>query len=99
MATLAAQNVPIHLVPRTVDPTFERRYSLCPGASTEVGLTRSTDDRASVEELFGPVSSIEIHQFGSKFSTFSGVETYVRELLAKRPRSVSRYTPCVFVQR
>ena len=33
MGTLGPQNVPIHHVSRTVDPTFERRNSLCPGAS------------------------------------------------------------------
>jgi hypothetical protein len=91
MATLGAQNVPIHNMSRTVDPAFERRSKLCPGDSDDGGVYRSNDTRASVEELFGPITSIEIHQFGPKFANFSAVETYVRELLAKRPRFVSRY--------
>jgi hypothetical protein len=91
MVTLGPQNVPIHHVSRTVDPAFESRYQLCPGAPYEGGVDRSNDTRASVEELFGPITSIEIHQFGPKFANFSAVETYVRELLAKRPRRVSRF--------
>jgi hypothetical protein len=90
ISSLGSQNVPIHQVSRTVNPAFERRVRLCPGASYEGGVDRS-NDRASVEELFGPITSIEIHQFGPKFANFSAVETYVRELLAKRPRFVSRY--------
>ena len=91
MGTLGPQNVPIHHVSRTVDPTFERRTRLCPGASYEGGVDRPNDTGASVEELLGPITSIEIHQFGPKFANFSAVETYVRELLAKRPRRVYRY--------
>ena len=91
MATLGPQKVPIHHVSRTVDPGFERRARLCPGASYEGGVDRSNDTRASVDELFGPITSIEIHQFDPKFANFGAVETYVRELLAKRPRSVYRY--------
>ena len=91
MANLGPQNVPIHHVSRRVDPAFESRYQLCPGASYEGGVDRSNDTRASVEELFGPITSIEIHQFGPTFANFSAVESYVRELLAKRPRRVSRY--------
>jgi hypothetical protein len=93
MVTLGPQNVPIHHVSRTVDPAFASRYQLCPGASYEGGVDRSNDTRASVEELFGPIASIEIHQFGPKFANLSAVETYVRELLAKRPRRVSRFQP------
>ena len=90
MATLGPQNVPIQNVSRTVDPAFERRSRLCPGAPYDSDVYRSNDTRASVEELFGPITSIEIHQFGPRFSNFGAVETYVRDLLAKRPRRVSR---------
>ena len=90
MATLGPQNVPIHHVSKTVDPAFWRRTRLCPGASYDSDVHRSNDTRASVEELFGPITSIEIHQFGPRFSNFGAVETYVRDLLAKRPRQVSR---------
>ena len=93
MATLGPQSVPIQNVSRTVDPAFERRFRLCPGASYDGGVYRSNDTRASVEELFGPITSIEIHQFGPKFANFSAVETYVRELLAKKPRFVYRSQP------
>ena len=93
MATLGPRNVPIHHDSRTVDPAFESRYALCPGASYEGGVDQSNESRASVEELFGPITTIEIHQFGPKFTTFSAVEAYVRDLLAKRPRRVSRYQP------
>ena len=93
MAALGPQNAPIHHLPRTVDPAFERRFRLCPGASDDGGVYSSNDTRASVEELFGPITSIEIHQFGPKFANFSAVETYVRELLAKRPRFVFRSQP------
>lgn len=91
MTTLGPQNPPIHHVSKTVDPTFESRYRLCPRAFDEGGVDRSNDARASVEELFGRITSIEIHQYGGKFANFSAVESYVRELLAKRPRLVSRY--------
>jgi hypothetical protein len=93
MATMGPQNVPIHHVSKTVDPAFWRRSSLCPCAPYDSDVQRSNDTRASVEELFGPITSIDIHQFGPKFANFSAVETYVRELLAKKPRFVYRSQP------
>lgn len=45
VGTLAPQSVRINDVPRTVDPAFKSRASLCPGASYEGGVIRSNDSR------------------------------------------------------
>jgi hypothetical protein len=93
VGTVAPQSVRINDVPRTVDPAFSTRTSLCPSASYEGGVIRSNDSRTRVGELLGRIRSVEIHQFGSRFSNVSQVEEYVRGLVTQRPRQVFRYQP------
>ena len=93
MGTVGPQNVQIYDVPKPGDPALKGRSRLCPNASAEGGVSRSNETRASIEQLFGTLTAVEIHQFGSKFSDFSAVEKYVRGLLSQRRekyRAISR---------
>jgi hypothetical protein len=78
---------PIHHVPRLVDSTFNHRITLCPAATSTPGELRHNDARVTVAELFGNVSSVDVHQVGDSFAEFSAVRRYLAELLARRPQT------------
>ena len=67
--TLGPQNVQIYDVPTPGAPAVKSRFRLCPNASAESGVSRANDTRASIEQLFGTLTSVEIHQFGQSFLT------------------------------
>jgi hypothetical protein len=78
---------PIHHVPRLVDSTFHHRITLCPAATTAAGELLQNDARRSTAELFGTVTSVDVHQFGDSFAGFAAVQRYLEQLLARRPRT------------
>jgi hypothetical protein len=77
---------PINHVPRVVDSTFTRRSALCPAAGSGAWGLRPNDARRPVAELFGTISSVDVHQFGASFGSFPAVQLYLARLLAQRPR-------------
>ena len=90
----AEQRVPIRYAPQ-IDPateaSFEGRHSICKNAPYEGGILKNNDDRRPIEKLFGTITSIEVHQFAPAFRSFVAVETYLSDVLAKRPRTSYRY--------
>jgi hypothetical protein len=91
MLPLAAQELAIRDVPKIIDSGFLKRYKLCPGAPYEDGVGPGNDERRSVEQLLGPITAIDVHQFGPKYTNFKDVENYLRGVLAKRPRTAHRF--------
>jgi hypothetical protein len=87
LAPLAAQDVSIRHVPAKIDAAFAERTSLCRNAPSEGGAARANDDRQSVSQLLGSVASIDVHQFGSKFSNADSVSAYLRRLMAQKPQT------------
>jgi hypothetical protein len=84
------QDPPIRHVLQTVDATFAQRGTLCPNAPNLGGVSRRNDAQRSVAELLGSITAIDIHQFGQNFIDFVAVQVYLRQLLAQRPRGLSR---------
>jgi hypothetical protein len=84
------QDPPIRHVPQTVDSTFAQRGRLCPNAPDLSGVGRPNDARRSVAELLGSITSVDVHQFGRNFVDFVAVQAYLHQLLAQRPRGLSR---------
>jgi len=86
------QDLAIRHVPKTIDSGFSTRTRLCPEAPYEGGVSRENDARRTLEQLLGPITAMDVHQFGPKFSNFKDVDGYLRELLAQRPRTAFRYS-------
>jgi hypothetical protein len=83
----------IRHVPRMVDSTFDRRTSLCPGARTTGGDMQANEARLGVSDLLGGITAVDVHQFGTDFSGFTAVRSYLSDLLAERPRASYWYSP------
>ena len=94
LLSLAAAGLRIVHVPRTVDPQFATRLSLCPNAPMSGGAIRANDAQRSVAEFIGPdLIELQVHQVGDSFPDFGAVARHVRHLLARHPRFVSHFTP------
>jgi hypothetical protein len=88
------QDLTIRHVPKTIDSGFSTRTRLCPGAPYEGGVSQRNDARRTLEQLLGPITAIDVHQFSprNRFSpNFKDVERYLGELLALRPRTAERF--------
>ena len=94
MFARAQQSVPVRYVP-AFDPDTEASFrglgTICGNAPYEGGIYENNDARRPLEELFGTITLIEVHQFGPAFKTFQAVEMYLRDLLVQRPRTAFRY--------
>ena len=88
---LTGQDPPVRHVPR-VDSTITGTIALCSGAPSVAGGSRANDARLSISELFGAVTEVDVHQFGTSFVDFEAVQNYVHAQLAQRPRTLYRYS-------
>jgi len=90
---VVGQDPPIRHVPQIVDSTFAERGGLCPNAHYPSGASRANDARLSVAQVLGPISTVDVYQFGQSFVDFVAVQTYLLRQLAQRPRVLYRYAP------
>jgi len=92
IAALAAwQDLPVRLVPHG-NSTIDGARALCSGAPSRGGDSRANDARLSLSNVFGAVTELDVHQFGSGFVDFAAVQTYLHAQLAQRPRTLYRYS-------
>jgi hypothetical protein len=54
------QDVTIRYVPKTIDPGFSTRTSLCPGTPYDGGVFRRNDARHTLAQLLGPITAIDV---------------------------------------
>jgi hypothetical protein len=92
LVPLAGQDLPVRLVPHG-DSTIDGTRALCSGAPSRGGDSRANDARLSISNMFGVVTEVDVHQFGSGFVDFAAVHTYLHAQLAQRPRTLYRYRP------